>query len=827
MLTTLRNGAVLGGIALTIYSLTLSAFEPIQTLKKASVPESSDLAKYVKDKALAVALGKALFWDMQVGSDGIQSCASCHFQAGADNRSFNQVSPTPASLQDRVFSIVAGSNAQLQTSSFPVHANDTVSSQGVCLAQFAGIAPGNNVDFSTPLADPVFKSGGRNVRRVEPRNTPTAIGAVFNHRNFWDGRAKNIFNGVTPFGDEDPSARVVVLDGGSLQAIRVSIENSSLASQAVGPPVNDFEMSFSGRTFPDVGRKMLALAPLAKQRVSPTDSLLGPHAKAGGNGAWTGQTYASLIRSAFEPKWWNGTQIVAVNPDRSLTFRSSRTGAANEYTQMEYNFSLFFGLAVQMYEATLIPDDTRFDRYDSREGELTSFELAGKEVFQGKGKCQNCHGGAEFTNASVKNTKDELIERMLMGNQQPAVYDNGFYNIGVRPTHEDLGVGGMDPFGNPLSFSRLFQLGPKFPDVKGDPKELDGSLTPSERLAVDGAQKTAGLRNVALTAPYFRNGGKLTLRQVIDFYNEGGDFRHINMDNLDPGIERLGLTDFEKEALLAFLNTLTDERVRTHKAPFDHPSLDVPLGGAGCAGAPATSGLEKMLSIAAVGSAGYASLPPELSNFLGVNQNDADPNRYNTSRVVDLAAEFNVNAIVSDGTAPANGGLDGSGNAYSRNLLGSAVSWKGLNFNFGGGNGLNGITSKTVAMPSGLYSSLKVLGTAFGQSQDVKIVINYTDGSKKDVTYRLSHWGALNPQLKQAATFPGQSQVKTMSYVVGPGGAKVNNGNPTSYGWVLYGYDITLDGAKGVASITLPNNRNVVILGMGLVAAPVKSLKRP
>ena len=26
----------------------------------------------------AVALGKALFWDMQVGSDGVQACASCH-----------------------------------------------------------------------------------------------------------------------------------------------------------------------------------------------------------------------------------------------------------------------------------------------------------------------------------------------------------------------------------------------------------------------------------------------------------------------------------------------------------------------------------------------------------------------------------------------------------------------------------------------------------------------------------------------------------------------------------------------------------------------------
>ena len=35
----------------------------------------------------------------------------------------------------------------------------------------------------------------------------------------------------------------------------------------------------------------------------------------------------------------------------------------NDYTQMEYNFSLFFGLAVQLYEATLVADDTPFDRF--------------------------------------------------------------------------------------------------------------------------------------------------------------------------------------------------------------------------------------------------------------------------------------------------------------------------------------------------------------------------------------------------------------------------------------------------------------------------------
>jgi len=49
-------------------------------------------------------------------------------------------------------------------------------------------------------------------------------------------------------------------------------------------------------------------------------------------------------------------------------------------------------------------------------------------------------------------------------------------------------------------------------------------LQPNERVAVDGAFKTPGLRNVELTAPYFHNGGQLTLEQVVDFYNRGGDF---------------------------------------------------------------------------------------------------------------------------------------------------------------------------------------------------------------------------------------------------------------------------------------------------------------
>ncbi|MFO0733870.1 MAG: cytochrome c peroxidase [Nitrospiraceae bacterium] len=58
------------------------------------MPEPTNLADFVSDRQAAIRLGKALFWDMQVGSDGVQACASCHFTSGmADNRSKNQLSP--------------------------------------------------------------------------------------------------------------------------------------------------------------------------------------------------------------------------------------------------------------------------------------------------------------------------------------------------------------------------------------------------------------------------------------------------------------------------------------------------------------------------------------------------------------------------------------------------------------------------------------------------------------------------------------------------------------------------------------------------------------
>ena len=75
----------------------------------------------------------------------------------------------------------------------------------------------------------------------------------------------------------------------------------------------------------------------------------------------------------------------------------------------------------------------------------------------GKGKCSGCHSGKEFTEAAstlfaAVQTRNFALRAnsVLLGG--PALFERGFFNIGVRPTIEDLGVGGADPSGQPLSF---------------------------------------------------------------------------------------------------------------------------------------------------------------------------------------------------------------------------------------------------------------------------------------------------------------------------------------------------------------------------------------
>src|SRR5262249_3832381 len=142
---------------------------------------------------------------------------------------------------------------------------------------------------------------------------------------------------------------------------------------------------------------------------------------------------------------------------------------------------------------------------------LTSNQQRGLGVFTGKGQCSKCHAGPELTDASVNfAAKNGLI------NEDGG--DQGFHNNGVRPTADNPGRAG--------GFSE--------------------SGSASDR----GAFKTPGLRNVNLTAPYFHNGGKATLADVVDFYDRGGDFANPEKAKR---IQKLGLGSSDKANLVDFL----------------------------------------------------------------------------------------------------------------------------------------------------------------------------------------------------------------------------------------------------------------------------------
>jgi cytochrome c peroxidase len=79
-----------------------------------------------------------------------------------------------------------------------------------------------------------------------------------------------------------------------------------------------------------------------------------------------------------------------------------------------------------------------------------------------------------------------------------------------------------------------------------------------------GAFKTPTLRNISLTSPYMHDGRFTTLEEVVDHYNSGG----VPSATIDPFMKYteggLHLTQYQKDALIAFLHTLTDEGFTTN-----------------------------------------------------------------------------------------------------------------------------------------------------------------------------------------------------------------------------------------------------------------------
>jgi alpha-mannosidase len=175
---------------------------------------------------------------------------------------------------------------------------------------------------------------------------------------------------------------------------------------------------------------------------------------------------------------------------------------------------------------------------------------------------------------------------------------------------------------------------------------------------------------------------------------------------------------------------------------------------------------------------------------------------------VDLSPAYNVSGIHSDHSKfDRAASLDGEGWAYSAELVGTSQMWDGISFKLGPANVPDAVTSETVDLPGGKFASLSMLGVGVEGSQEAQtFAINYADGTSSMLQQSVSDWYT-------PADFAGESVAVAMPYRL------VADGEEDDRTFHIYGYRFALDPNKVVRSVTLPNNRYVVVFAMSLVPA--------
>lgn len=175
--------------------------------------------------------------------------------------------------------------------------------------------------------------------------------------------------------------------------------------------------------------------------------------------------------------------------------------------------------AISAFERTLVSGNSPFDRwyYGHDEKAVSDSVKRGFDVFRDpkKGNCQTCH--------TVK--------------EHHALFtDNKFHNLGIGATEDKI----------------------------VDRGRFDVSKNPADTASF----KTPALRNIAVTAPYFHDGSRKTLKEVMDFYIGGGNSNPY----LDKEVHALDfLTAQERADLIAFMESLTGEMPPNSGRPETKP----------------------------------------------------------------------------------------------------------------------------------------------------------------------------------------------------------------------------------------------------------------
>ncbi|MBG6178477.1 cytochrome c peroxidase [Labrenzia sp. EL_208] len=188
-------------------------------------------------------------------------------------------------------------------------------------------------------------------------------------------------------------------------------------------------------------------------------------------------------------------------------------------------------MAIAAFERTLVQTDTPFDNYmRGDDAALDEAQKRGLGLFTGKAGCSQCHNGALLTNQK-------------------------YYNLGVPP----YDGWESDEIAQITFRYELYAKGSTeemYRTFKDDP----GAYFRAKDKNHLGKFRVPSLRYTKYTAPYMHNGMIETLEDVVEFYNQGGgenEFAKTKSELIKP----LGLNDDEKADLVAFLESLTGERI--------------------------------------------------------------------------------------------------------------------------------------------------------------------------------------------------------------------------------------------------------------------------
>jgi cytochrome c peroxidase len=200
-----------------------------------------------------------------------------------------------------------------------------------------------------------------------------------------------------------------------------------------------------------------------------------------------------------------------------------------------------YGKAMEAYLRKLVSRNAPFDRFVAGDrSAISSDSKQGLKLFLGKARCIGCHNG-------------------------PLLSDDDFHVIGLKIDTS------LSPHADPNEIGRAFnQALICDPTVAGADFSVTGPFSDDpttrrdgkfcEKTIRPGLWRTKGLRQVAETGPYFRDGQAATLDDVIEFYDRGGDPEGTYLGG-PKEIHPLHLSPQQKFQLKEFLKTLTGDPV--------------------------------------------------------------------------------------------------------------------------------------------------------------------------------------------------------------------------------------------------------------------------